>query len=307
MRFGTLALQINRMTTPGAPAPRAAFELLTLDHARMARKVAEMGFEVLEISCDTGYWLPHLFKPGAIKKLAALKKELGIRYTVHLPFWSLEPAAPHKPVRHAAVDTIVDFLQRTEPLEPESWVLHATGAMASDFHLMDVDGRGRTLLLDRFRRAASKSVRSIIRRTGINPRRLAIENIDFPFDLTVEIAELHDTGFCFDVGHVLAGYCDNDRETHLTVAEVFERVRPRLAEIHLHDSKPGSLLQPARGGDHIPLGQGCLDIPAFLQMVESSGWDGPTVLELTDGDAALESLRVIEQVRSGEALALAAD
>ncbi len=296
MRFGTVAVPVHSLVTPGANPAQLASELLTISHASLARRTAERGFQTLEINTDLGFWVPGLFQPRAIRRLNQLKHHMDLSYTVHLPFWSLELSSPDDNVRAAAVKTTVEYIQKTLPLEPEVFVFHGTGSMASDFHMMGLTGIKRTLILDQFQKAASKSIKKILKKSGIWNRRLAIENIDFPFSRTWALAEQHDLSFTFDVGHCLAGFSDDDREHHYSVAEVFDTVLPRLAEIHLHDSPNASLAAPAWDQDHVALGHGDLDVKALLGRIADSGWDGPIVLELMDINEALESMALINGI-----------
>ncbi len=115
--------------------------------------------------------------------------------------------------------------------------------------------------------------------------------MNFPLDLTLELAEELDLSICLDTGHVLAGF-----PGWFDFFEVVQRCLPRLAEVHLHDSKKMPAGQRGYGEDHKPLGTRDLELGRFLDRLAEANYQGPLVFELTV-DEALESLKVVESVR----------
>ena len=99
---------------------------------------------------------------------------------------------------------------------------------------------------------------------------MAIETIEFPFELTSGLAEAFDLSVCLDVGHVMAGYT-----TGVTVLEALERTLPRLVEVHLHDAylrkSPDGTVQVA---DHLPLGAGDLSLGPVLDRLVQAQFAG---------------------------------
>lgn len=175
-------------------------------------------------------WFPQTFSPTAIEELTQLKEELGLTYTVHLPLWSVEPSTPLKAVRLGSVEALVDCIQATRPLAPYCYVLHATGALAAEFYRMNLPSAGKGLILRQFQQNALHSIQAILEETGLPARQLAVETIEFPFDLTLEMAERLDLSICLDTGRVLAGFART-----VDLFSVLEQVLPRLAKIRLHD------------------------------------------------------------------------
>ena len=90
-------------------------------------------------------------------------------YTLHLPLWSVEPSTPLNPVRNGSVAAIVQTIQATLPLEPEVYVLHATGALAAEFYNMKISEMARMLILRQFQNGARESIQSILAQTGLSP------------------------------------------------------------------------------------------------------------------------------------------
>ena len=79
---------------------------------------------------------------------------------------------------------------------------------------------------------------------------------------------------------------------------MLERVLPRLAEVHLHDSKCMPSGTRGYGEDHKPLGRGDLELGRFLDRLAEADYQGPLVFELTLSEA-LQSLQVVRSVRPG--------
>ena len=290
MRFGIMAMQLEALIPPGLSPGQIMASLTSFDHAGLAGGLAAKGFNPVELGGDLGMFLPNVYSPASVEKLAALKAG-GLSYTVHLPLWSVEPSTPLTPVRQGSVDAVVQIIQATHPIEPEVYVLHATGALAAEFYNMKISEMARRLILHQFQEGARASVKSILEQTGLPSRKLAIETIEFPLDLTLDLAEEFDLSVCLDTGHVLAGF-----PGWFDFFEVVEKLVPRLAEVHLHDSKKMPQGVRGYGEDHKPLGHGDLELGRFLDCLDAANFKGPLVFELNVNEA-LESLKVIESVR----------
>jgi sugar phosphate isomerase/epimerase len=295
MRFGIMAMQMAALI-PQDIAPQNAMAHLTgFDHARLVRGLAATGFKTIELGGDLTLFFPGAYTPAAIERLAGLKAELGLAYTIHLPLWSVEPSTPLQPVRRGSVEAVAQVIRAARPLEPEVYVLHATGALAAEFYRKRLPESARGLLMQLFQMQAAESIRAILTETGLPSRRLAIETIEFPFDLTLALAEQLDLSLCLDVGHVLAGFAGE-----IELFATLERMLPRLAEIHLHDcpwfGRDGRI---GYGKDHSPLGTGDLDVGRLLDRLSAAGFAGPLIFELTVPEA-LRSLEVVRRLRPAE-------
>jgi sugar phosphate isomerase/epimerase len=291
MRFGIITMQRETLVPPGLDAGEVLAYVASLDHARLAERLWGAGFDPIELGGDMSLFLPHSFSPETIERLAALRAEQGLTYTVHLPLWSVEPSTPLDPVREGSVQVLVDMVRRTSPLEPEVYVLHATGPLAAEFYRMDLPEAAKAFILQLFQAGARESLRSLLEQTGLASRRLAIETVEFPLELTVALADELDLSLCLDTGHVLAGFSGA-----VELVTAVERCLPRLAEVHLHDSPRCSADDPGYGLDHRPLGTGDLDVGDLLDRLVAAGFDGPLIFELSE-DGARASLEVIRGQR----------
>ena len=185
----------------------------------------------------------------------------------------------------------MDIIDAVEVLEPEVYVLHATGALAAEFYRMGIPDPAKSLVLKQFQGNSISSIKMILEETGLPSRKLAIETIEFPLDLTLEIAELLDLSICLDTGHILAGFSGP-----VTMEDALAAVLPRLAEVHLHDSpdfmKTGEL---GYGKDHQTLGTGDLNIKKLLKTLIDHDFSGPIIFELTV-DEAEDSLDYLKRI-----------
>ena len=300
MRFGIEQMQASLLIQhartlmaaakqPPAQALQSIPVRLDVDVAAQVAQLADLGFHLIELNPDLTIFFPQCYSLAAIERLRRLKEERHLHYTVHLPLWSLEPSTPMQMVREGSVDTLVDAVLRLAPLEPEVYVLHATGALAAEFSRMKALEAMRSLVMGLFATQARRSIEQLLERTGLPSRLLAVETVEFPFDLTLGLAEAFDLSMCLDTGHVLAGYT-----TGVPLFEALEQSLPRLAEVHLHDAyRRESPDGTVRIADHLPLGVGDLPLGDFLDRLAGSGFSGPVIFELTieETKASLEAIR----------------
>lgn len=292
MRFGIMTLQRTALFPDATRAPQAVAHLAAFRHVDLAARLHCHGFNPIEISGDLSLFLPHTLAPQAIRELQELKASTDVTYTVHLPLWSVEPSTPLAPVRQGSVRAMLDAVQATMPLEPEVYVLHATGALAAEFYRMDLPDPVRALLLSQFRDQARSSIATILTQSGLAGRQIAVETIEFPLQLTLEIAEDLDLSVCLDVGHILSGFSGP-----IDLLGALDMCLPRLAEIHLHDAPAcGSQDEIIYGRDHRPLGDGDLDVARLFDRLSEAGYAGPVIFELTL-EQALDSLDTIRSIR----------
>jgi sugar phosphate isomerase/epimerase len=292
MDFGVMAMQLGALM-PSGVAPKEMVGYVTgFSQAALVRTLHEQGFSLIELGGDLAMFMPQTFAPPQIAALQGLKEELGLTYTVHLPLWSVEPSTPLQPVREGSVRALVDCITASQPLDPQVYVLHATGSLASEFTAMALPPVGKGLILRQFQQGAMQSLGAILRTTGLPSRQLAIETVEFPLDLTLEMAEAFDLSVCLDVGHVLSGFSGP-----YDLLEAVALIGDRLAEIHLHDAhRPASPGAIVYGRDHQVLGAGDLDVGAFLDTVVAAGFDGPVIFELKVEEARA-SLDLVRRLR----------
>lgn len=292
MQFGIMEMQLAQLIPPDLAADLAIHQITTFDRGQLVGALIQEGFQCIELGGDLGLFFPNAFSTENIQRLKDLQAESGVTYTLHLPLWSVAPATPLEPVRKGSVTAWVDTLKAVEPLDPEVVVLHATGSLAAEFYRMSLPPLAKSLALKQFQQKAITSIQVLIEKTRFPSRKLAIETIEFPLDLTLEIAEHLDLSICLDTGHVLAGFAGA-----IPFKDALQTCLPRLVEVHLHDApdfmQTGEL---GYGADHQPLGSGDLDTEMLLSTLQTHAFQGPVIFEL-DLEEAKQSMLAIQQLR----------
>ena len=108
---------------------------------------------------------------------------------MHLPWWSIEPSTHSTPVREGSVDAIINYILTVEKLDPEIYILHAIGALAAEFYRIPLPELSQNYFSRQFQKNAREGLLKILSESRISNHCLAIETIEFPFELTVESAE----------------------------------------------------------------------------------------------------------------------
>ncbi len=263
--------------------------IIELDYLSVCRRALENGFKHIEVLADIALVLPRYAHRDLVRGLCRLR-DLGTTFSVHLPIWSIELASPNRYIRKASVKSIVEAINLFKPLEPECYVLHLTGALASELSRLNVPGGIKDTVLMYLSNYSLESIEEILEATDISPRLLAIENVEFPFNMTWSIIEQFDLSVCFDTGHLLAGFSGE-----YSFAEFVEIYGHRFIEIHLHDGYRKSIDGIIVRKDHLPLGAGDLPLGELARYIHSSGLSGPVVFELPLGEA-IKSYRKLENV-----------
>lgn len=291
LRFGITALEFlevaQQVVVDGIP------DFSRLDVTDLIRGAVSDDYSVIELSLDVKHVIPGSLTPESITRLVDLKEELGHSYTIHLPFWSIELSTFNEHVRMGSVDSTIDALELTKPLEPEAYVLHITGDLAANFSSMNFDGNLVRLISTLLAGYAAASVEDIISRTEINPRELAIENVEFPFDIMRDVIDDLDTSICFDTAHLLSRMSGTE-----SVMDFYNTHKDRITEIHLQDATYKEYEGAVAREDHIALGQGIMGdavLREFLTELVKDKFEGPIIFELTK-DEAKESLDLIRKV-----------
>ncbi|MFX0054113.1 MAG: cobamide remodeling phosphodiesterase CbiR [Promethearchaeota archaeon] len=287
MRFGAVAIEflpaVQKIIANGVPD---FFRINLVDIVREV--VAIEHIEVIEFTIEMEHMVPGSITPEIISRLVDLKDELGHSYTIHLPIWSIELASFNPFIRSGGVESICHSIKTAEPLEPEAYVLHSSGSLAAEF-LRDNASEPMNLLVCGYMTEFSmKSVEEIISKTEIDPRKLAIENVEFPFEFTRDIVDEHNTGICFDTGHALTKQSGDE-----SVLDFYRQHRDRIVEVHLNDGI--DIKTPGKYEDHLVIGKGELPVREFLLELKKDGFKGPLIFELTT-EEVIESLQTIKEV-----------
>jgi sugar phosphate isomerase/epimerase len=250
-------------------------------------QVIEHGFKHCEISLDLFQVLPVQINDEEKQKIKNIKKEFDISFSAHFPIWSVELASPNKFIREASVQSCLDAYNKVKFLEPDIdvFVIHPTGAFCSEILRFDMDPKAQKFLLNLLTNYALQSLRKIIQKTNINIYKIAIENIEFPFENTIDIInKVKGTNLCIDTAHTLGGFSGN-----IDLVEITKKYLDITSEIHLQDYSARKFAP-----DHVALGKGTHFPIKFLQIINKNNFKGPIVFEL-DLTQAIESLEFIKK------------
>ena len=161
-----------------------------------------------EAACN----LPDAETVGELRRLAA---ENALSYTVHLPL-DARLGERDERERRRSVEKCLAVAERVREVEPLAWTVH-----------FDADGPGRAAPADAraWRAALERSARELLD-SGIEPRRLCVETLGYPFEAVEDVVAELDLSVCLDVGHLLM--YGHSLEAYLV------RYLPRCRVVHLH-------------------------------------------------------------------------
>lgn len=288
MKFGLTALDFP--TALGSVFEGGSVDFSRFSYPRIVREAVMAGFKHIELTLDAIHALPGSLSRERTRELSKMKTDLGFTLSAHLPLWAVEPACFNERIRVASVLTCADAITQTEELEPLYYVFHSTGALAAEFSRLPFPDYS-PMISATMASFALKSILEILEKTRIDPKRIGLESVEFPLELTAAMAEETGCSLVLDTGHVLAGF--SGRIQLLDAVKVFA---PRLIGMHLHD---GSRRNGPDGSsivrDHMALGKGDMDVRGLLEALGQAGFKGPAVFELSRKDA-LASLEVVRHI-----------
>ena len=284
MRFGisplSLEFVIDKVLKEQGIEGFAQFKL-----SKFIEGIAKAGYKHCEISFDVLQIFPIQITNDEIEKIQNLKQQYGITYSAHFPFISIELASPNKFIREGSVNSVVDSYFVFEKLKDDIdvYVLHATGEFIADAMDFIKAPEIFPIAANLFADLSKQSIKEIIKKTGIDRNKLAIENIEFPFDRTVKMAEELDVKLCIDTAHILGGLSGK-----FNLVEITKKYLDKAIEIHLQDYDDKGEI------DHGALGTGKDFPPEFLRVLHERNFTGPVVFELP-WSKALKSLEYIKK------------
>lgn len=155
-----------------------------------------------------------------IREMARIGCDLDLSFNIHLPA-DLFFGDPDPALRERFRDTALRFYERTRPLGPTLYVLHLDSRRADGTPEKDGDA-----WLERVRESVEG-----LGRAGMDLRRVAVENLEYPLQRILPLVESLQMSFCLDLGHLLRyGY---DLES--TIA----RFLKKSSMVHLHGVNGG--------------------------------------------------------------------
>jgi hypothetical protein len=202
-----------------------------------------------------------------ISELISFSLDQDVGYNVHLPIDILLGERRDK-VRSKGSSIIKGMIERTLPLCPSFYILH--------FELRNNDGKKETDV-DNWHGRILRSAKEILE-CGIEPNRVSVETLDYPFEWIEDIIRTFGFSICLDIGHVLLH--GQDLRLYL------EKYLPRASVVHLHGVQNGI--------DHLGIDQ--LSGSA-LQLILSRlrDYKGIVSIEVFSINDLMKSLTILEE------------
>jgi sugar phosphate isomerase/epimerase len=202
---------------------------------------------------------------AVIAELSHLARDYNLIYNVHLPTdVSISDPKPEK--QRLAVDTILKVGDLLAPLSPTAFLLHIPYSKKS-FSENSVKS---------WQRCVFRNLEKILA-GGIPAESIAVETLDYRFDLLDGVIVDLNLSVCLDLGHLIVhGY---------QLKALFNKYADRTSMIHLHGVK--------NGHDHLALNK-LTDVSMEPVLVILRQFTGSVSLEVFSFDDLKTSLEYLE-------------
>ena len=149
-----------------------------------------------------------------VQQLNGMSKDRDISFNVHLPT-DVNPGHPGRRQRQIAVDALKRVIDLTAPLSPSTWTLH-----------LPFEGSFRDReKVKRWQEDSRKGLVTLLG-SGVEPKSLSVETLDYPFEMAAPIVGELDLRICLDIGHCIAhGFY---------YQTLFKQWGDRIVILHLH-------------------------------------------------------------------------
>lgn len=194
-----------------------------------------------------------------------LKGEVG--FNVHFPI-DIFLGDKDEEVRFRGISVAKKVIERTLCLKPSLYTLH--------FDLRDENGREETDV-EAWRRRILRSAEEMTE-WGIEPGRISIETLSYPFEWVEDIVKKFEFSVCLDIGHMLIYGLD--------LQGYLKKYLPQTSIIHLHGV--------GNGVDHLGIDRlNGKTVDRILSRLQS--FTGILSMEVFSFDDLKNSLEVLEQ------------
>ncbi len=162
-----------------------------------------------------------------LEGLIDLSRSQGVGYNIHLPI-DVYLGDRNEEIRCNGVSIVKKVMERTLCLNPSLYTLHLDRRNEPGEAEADVET---------WRRRIARSMKEILK-SGIEPSRVSVETLGYPFEWIETIVDGFGCSICLDIGHILL--CGQDLRLY------WQKYRSRTSIIHLHGIRDGI--------DHISIG-----------------------------------------------------
>lgn len=277
MRFGLSPLSYD-LIIDGVIKEKGLNGLSEFHFSDVVEGVAAAGYQHCEIQLDLFQVFPIQINQREIEKLKEIKSLYGITYSAHFPFLSIDIAGPNKFIREGSVQCLIDSYNSLKQMESDIdvFVLHPSGETVKEILEFIINPEIRSIVTEIFAENSIQSIQKLIEETKIDTNKIAIENVEFPFEATIKIIERLGLKLCLDTAHLLGGLSGN-----YNLMEIAKKFLGMTSEIHLQDysDRPTS--------EHGALGTGRNFPREFLKLINKYNFTGPIVFELLDEEVII--------------------
>lgn len=162
-----------------------------------------------------------------ITELYRSAQEFDVSYNVHLPM-DISISDPDATRQQQATEALIRIIELVSPLSPTSYCLHIPYDEGS-FAQEKVKNWQERVLMNLERVLGS----------GIKAQLIAIETLDYPYEILDDIISALNLSVCMDAGHLIIYGLD--------IKTFFEKYNREISIIHLHGAESGR--------DHLALGR----------------------------------------------------
>lgn len=202
-----------------------------------------------------------------VNGLMNLSLHQDVNFNVHLPI-DIFLGDEREEVRSKGISIVKRVIERTLCLNPSVYTLH--------FDLRDKSGREETDV-ETWQRRIIRSVEEMVEH-GIEPKRISIETLSYPFEWIEDIVKEFGFSICLDIGHILI----YGQDMGLYLKKYF----PETSIIHLHGY--------CNGIDHLGIDK--LDGKIVdLIVSQLQNYQGILSIEVFSFDDLKSSLEVLEK------------
>ncbi len=292
MRFGIMEMQLGLLIPADGTPDQIATRVAAFEHAALTRQLAGAVSEP-STGRRPGALLPQRLFPTCGGEAGRPQAGTGLSYTLHLPLWSMEPSTPLTSVRQGSAQAAIDVINATRALEPLDYVIprhRRTGRRVLSHESAREGARAHPCASSNRRRGRACNAfcaRRAYPAASWPSRRLSSPSIspwNWPKRWTCRCAWTPGTSY-----RAFSGPID--------LFEALERLLPRLAQIHLHDSpqwrpeRPSYMARITRRSATAT----CPLVNCWIAWKPRTSTD-PLIFELRV-DEALASLDVIRRLR----------
>jgi sugar phosphate isomerase/epimerase len=238
---------------------------------------ARDSFEAVEIVCDSPYVTPLEINTQFLK---SVRKALGLEYTVHCPFTSVDIGSLDDSSRKRSVERILEAIEVGSVIEASIMVVHpAIGSRGSFEEREKVRALERESLERIHDFARTKNVRICVENM---PAGLPFVERSLASGVMHLIGDLEGAGITFDVAHA--------NTTTVPPEKMLEHFgRDLIAHVHVHDNR-------GIRDEHLEIGKGNINWRSVVTKLMELEYHGILMDESLSIEAAKRGTHFLKQV-----------